>query len=230
MTRQIITAIKTATRFKHAPLNQYVSFSHTPAGQDATTTARSATRCPGRASNDPSVCVISTAGAAERSSAASATGAVAARVGCAAPLPRRLVVRADGGGARLRHEDDRQCAAAREAQDPHAPTGPPGSSVDVDLSQLRSPRLSGFSCADRSAADRPGTCHTTSPPDRRSARDRPRQARDKKRRKTIPRGSHARHLGIRVVGVMAAHRQEDSAPLGDDQSCTAPFAVGGRRP
>ena len=34
VTRQIITAIKTATRFKHAPLNQYVSFSHTPAGQE----------------------------------------------------------------------------------------------------------------------------------------------------------------------------------------------------
>ena len=34
ITRQIITAIKGATRFKHAPLNGYVSFSHTPAGQD----------------------------------------------------------------------------------------------------------------------------------------------------------------------------------------------------
>ena len=34
ITRQIITAIKTATRFKHSPLNTYVSFSHTPAGQD----------------------------------------------------------------------------------------------------------------------------------------------------------------------------------------------------
>src|SRR3954462_7502276 len=34
ITRQIITAIKTATRFKHAPLNGYVSFSHTPAGHD----------------------------------------------------------------------------------------------------------------------------------------------------------------------------------------------------
>src|ERR1700757_711136 len=34
VTRQIITAIKTATRFKHAPLNSYVSFSHTPAGQE----------------------------------------------------------------------------------------------------------------------------------------------------------------------------------------------------
>jgi len=34
ITRQIITAVKTATRKKHAPLNQYVSFSHTPAGQE----------------------------------------------------------------------------------------------------------------------------------------------------------------------------------------------------
>jgi RNA polymerase sporulation-specific sigma factor len=34
ITRQIITAIKTATRFKHQPLNGYVSFSHTPAGHD----------------------------------------------------------------------------------------------------------------------------------------------------------------------------------------------------
>ena len=39
VTRQIITAIKTATRFKHAPLNTYVSFSHSRAGsgeQEAT--------------------------------------------------------------------------------------------------------------------------------------------------------------------------------------------------
>jgi RNA polymerase sporulation-specific sigma factor len=34
ITRQIITAIKGATRYKHSPLNGYVSFSHTPAGQD----------------------------------------------------------------------------------------------------------------------------------------------------------------------------------------------------
>src|SRR3954464_5907523 len=34
VTRQIITAIKTATRYKHSPLNGYVSFSHTPAGHD----------------------------------------------------------------------------------------------------------------------------------------------------------------------------------------------------
>ncbi len=35
VTRQIITAIKTATRFKHSPLNTYISFSNTPAGQDS---------------------------------------------------------------------------------------------------------------------------------------------------------------------------------------------------
>ena len=36
ITRQIITAVKTATRNKHTPLNQYVSFSSTPAaaGED----------------------------------------------------------------------------------------------------------------------------------------------------------------------------------------------------
>jgi RNA polymerase sporulation-specific sigma factor len=34
ITRQIITAVKTATRNKHAPLNQYVSFSASPASID----------------------------------------------------------------------------------------------------------------------------------------------------------------------------------------------------
>src|ERR687897_805614 len=32
ITRQIITAVKTATRNKHTPLNSYISFSTTPAG------------------------------------------------------------------------------------------------------------------------------------------------------------------------------------------------------
>lgn len=34
ITRQIITAVKTASRNKHTPLNQYVSFSQTPAAAD----------------------------------------------------------------------------------------------------------------------------------------------------------------------------------------------------
>src|SRR6202795_1671525 len=60
VTRQIITAIKTATRFKHAPLNTYVSFSHTPAGQEPDGDCTLVDALPGPAVDDPSVCVIST--------------------------------------------------------------------------------------------------------------------------------------------------------------------------
>jgi RNA polymerase sporulation-specific sigma factor len=60
VTRQIITAIKTATRFKHAPLNTYVSFSHTPAGQDSDSEVTLGDALPGPGVDDPSVCVIST--------------------------------------------------------------------------------------------------------------------------------------------------------------------------
>src|ERR671916_10518 len=60
VTRQIITAIKTATRFKHQPLNQYVSFSHTPAGQESDGDCTLGDALPGPHTNDPSVCVIST--------------------------------------------------------------------------------------------------------------------------------------------------------------------------
>src|SRR4026207_815719 len=60
VTRQIITAIKTATRFKHSPLNTYVSFSHTPAGQEADGDCTLADALPRPSVNDPSVCVIST--------------------------------------------------------------------------------------------------------------------------------------------------------------------------
>src|SRR2546425_7431892 len=60
VTRQIITAIKTATRFKHAPLNTYVSFSHTPAGQDGEGECTLGDALPGPTVDEPSVCVIST--------------------------------------------------------------------------------------------------------------------------------------------------------------------------
>ncbi|MDQ2981622.1 MAG: RNA polymerase sporulation sigma factor SigH [Actinomycetota bacterium] len=60
VTRQIITAIKTATRFKHAPLNTYVSFSHTPAGQESDSECTLGDALPGPSVDDPSVCVIST--------------------------------------------------------------------------------------------------------------------------------------------------------------------------
>jgi RNA polymerase sporulation-specific sigma factor len=60
VTRQIITAIKTATRFKHSPLNTYVSFSHTPAGQDVDGECTLGEALPGPHTQEPSVCVIST--------------------------------------------------------------------------------------------------------------------------------------------------------------------------
>ena len=60
VTRQIITAIKTATRFKHQPLNSYVSFSHTPAGQDPDSDVTLGDALPGPSVDEPSVCVIST--------------------------------------------------------------------------------------------------------------------------------------------------------------------------
>ena len=60
VTRQIITAIKTATRYKHQPLNQYISFSHTPAGQENDGECTLGDALPGPSTNDPSVCVVST--------------------------------------------------------------------------------------------------------------------------------------------------------------------------
>jgi RNA polymerase sporulation-specific sigma factor len=59
ITRQIITAIKTATRFKHAPLNTYVSFSHAPAGQESDADCTLGDALPGPAVDDPATCVIS---------------------------------------------------------------------------------------------------------------------------------------------------------------------------
>ncbi|MFN8187836.1 MAG: RNA polymerase sporulation sigma factor SigH [Gaiellales bacterium] len=59
ITRQIITAIKTATRYKHAPLNTYVSFSQTPAGQDDSDVTLGDALA-GPSVNDPAICVIST--------------------------------------------------------------------------------------------------------------------------------------------------------------------------
>jgi RNA polymerase sporulation-specific sigma factor len=59
VTRQIITAIKTATRYKHQALNSYVSFSHTPAGQDPDSDVTLGDALPGSIVDEPSVQVIS---------------------------------------------------------------------------------------------------------------------------------------------------------------------------
>src|SRR5215212_6065716 len=58
VTRQIITAIKTATRYKHAPLNGYVSFSHTPAGHDDASDCTLGDALPGPSVEDPARRVI----------------------------------------------------------------------------------------------------------------------------------------------------------------------------
>jgi RNA polymerase sporulation-specific sigma factor len=59
ITRQIITAVKTATRNKHVPLNQYVSFSASPAGAAGDGEATLDEILPGPTVNDPVNQVIS---------------------------------------------------------------------------------------------------------------------------------------------------------------------------
>ncbi len=59
ITRQIITAVKTASRNKHAPLNQYVSFGQTPAAPgDSETTLEEL--LPGAPKHDPANQVVAT--------------------------------------------------------------------------------------------------------------------------------------------------------------------------
>jgi RNA polymerase sporulation-specific sigma factor len=59
ITRQIITAVKTATRNKHTPLNQYVSFSSTPAGASGDSEPTLDEMLPGSTVHDPVNQVIS---------------------------------------------------------------------------------------------------------------------------------------------------------------------------
>ena len=59
ITRQIITAVKTATRNKHTPLNQYVSFSSSPAGATGELEPTLDEMLPGPSAHDPVNQVIS---------------------------------------------------------------------------------------------------------------------------------------------------------------------------
>ena len=59
ITRQIITAVKTATRNKHTPLNQYVSFSSTPSGVSGDSEPTLDEMLPGSPVHDPVNQVIS---------------------------------------------------------------------------------------------------------------------------------------------------------------------------
>ncbi len=120
VTRQIITAIKTATRFKHSPLNTYVSFSHTPAGQESEGDCTLGDALPGPERQRPVGLRDLDRGAPEPRLHAG-HGPLVARGAGAHALPRGELVRGDGRGPRLRHEDDRQRAPARQAEDPRAP-------------------------------------------------------------------------------------------------------------
>jgi RNA polymerase sporulation-specific sigma factor len=60
VTRQIITAIKTASRQKHVPLNTYVSFSHSPSSNDYDGGRTLADIIPSGRTSDPVQQVIST--------------------------------------------------------------------------------------------------------------------------------------------------------------------------
>ena len=60
ITRQIITAVKTSTRNKHTPLNEYVSFSQTPAASAGDGEPTFDELLPGPTAHDPVNQVIST--------------------------------------------------------------------------------------------------------------------------------------------------------------------------
>ena len=119
ITRQIITAVKTATRNKHTPLNQYVSFSSTPAGggEDVPTLDQ---MLPGPTVHDPVNQVICSEELRSLVGCLS-TRAVRARGPRAVAVPRRLLLRAGRRAADVRHEDRRQRAPARQAQGRRAP-------------------------------------------------------------------------------------------------------------
>ncbi len=80
VTRQIITAVKTASRNKHAPLNQYVSFAQSPAAAiDSEATLEEV--LPGPVSEDPSERVIATE-ELRASSPACRASSPSSRAGC----------------------------------------------------------------------------------------------------------------------------------------------------
>jgi RNA polymerase sporulation-specific sigma factor len=105
ITRQIITAVKTATRNKHTPLNQYVSFSSTPAGGTGDSEPTLDEVIPGSTVHDPVNQVIS-------------SEELRALVACISTALSELESRV---------LDRRQRAAARQAQGRRAPHAARGS-------------------------------------------------------------------------------------------------------
>ena len=133
VTRQIITAIKTASRQKHSPLNTYISFSYAPAGsgyEDRTL----ADLIPSGRTSDPVQQVISTGGTPQSDRLPQAPAEPTGSTG-APSLPGRAVVRRYRRADRARHQDGRQRTAEDQAQGPAAPRKSQGSRV-VGLRRL----------------------------------------------------------------------------------------------
>ena len=113
ITRQIITAVKTATRNKHTPLNQYVSFSSSPSAAPAKR-ADARRDHPGLAGTRPGQPGDQLRGAAG-ARGVHLDRALRARVAGARPVPRRPLLRGGGTTDRLRLQDRRQRPSAGQA-------------------------------------------------------------------------------------------------------------------
>ena len=132
ITRQIITAVKTATRNKHTPLNQYVSFSSTPAGSSGDNEPTLDEMLPGPSDSGPGQpgdLVRGATGAGR----VHLDGTVRARVAGARAVSRRALLRGGRSPAGLRLQDRRQRAAAGQAQGRPAPIRTQYPCLDVDL-------------------------------------------------------------------------------------------------
>ena len=113
ITRQIITAVKTATRNKHTPLNQYVSFSSspTPSVRGRADARRDHPRLAGPRPGQPGDQLGGAAGAGR----VHLDRAVRTRVARARPVPRRALLRGGRAEDRVRLQDGRQRPAAGQA-------------------------------------------------------------------------------------------------------------------
>ena len=120
ITRQIITAVKTSTRNKHTPLNQYVSFNSPPGAGDDDGDQTLDEMLPGSHVHDPVYQVISSEELTQPRRLP-LDHAQRARGRRPALLPRRLLLRGDRREDRLRRKDRRQRPPARQAQGRRSP-------------------------------------------------------------------------------------------------------------
>ena len=128
ITRQIITAIKTATRQKHVPLNGYLSFSQSPGDASDDGDCSLGDVLPGPSTHDPVNQVISSEEVDSLTDCLTKmlSDSRGARV---APLPAGAQLRAHRQRAGLRLQDGRQRVAAHQAQGRPAPREPQGAGL-----------------------------------------------------------------------------------------------------